>query len=55
MVTPETRDLVRHTRNQRTCVHVNVRNVDVGRVPRWGCVYCVYAIVRSVSVGWVPV
>jgi hypothetical protein len=27
-----TRDLVRHTRNQRTCVHVIVRIVGVGRV-----------------------
>ncbi len=32
VVTPEARDLVRRERNQRTCVHVNVRSVGVGRV-----------------------
>ncbi len=39
VVTSEVRDLVRRGRKQRT----------------WGCVGWVYAIVWSVSVGWVPV
>jgi hypothetical protein len=31
---------------------VIVRRVGVGRV---GCVWCVYSLVRSVNMGWVPV
>jgi hypothetical protein len=38
MVTPEARGLARHARHQRTCVHMKVRSVDVGRV--WDCMLC---------------
>ena len=39
VVTSEVRDLVRHGRNQRTSVHVNVRSVGVVRVGM--CMLCV--------------
>jgi hypothetical protein len=38
MVTPETQDLVRLSRHERTWVHMKVRRVVVGRV--WDCVLC---------------
>jgi hypothetical protein len=38
MVTPEERGLVRHGKHPRTCVHMKVKDVDVGRV--WDCMLC---------------